>query len=409
MKRIRTLLPALLLALCLLTACGSFTEETVTQEEQLARTGISLLPPEDAENVTWQVLTKKGGTALPQLVFTLDGIEYRYRAEATDKVAPYQLSDIDYDYEWTGESTYGDFSRISAGGEQGSWCAWLDAVNGIDYEVFSYAADANIDYLADILCYPPEPWDEGEWTETVLTGAELLPCYTWKYDDCDAYVHVFSNRTYAFYDANKNSDGIVRFWSYLDNDENSIVLYNEFGGEDGTLTLVGEDSESGTVTDEAGDTLHFYDGVMNGTYSCYINGSYLDGNTLWLTECVPYWISTWEAEQLKVGDSFNNTDYDFMATEVETLEKKSDTLWLLNGMKLSYDAAAKAWLLEDGSSAMAHVGICTVNDTTVFQDALDSGKHDGLAACIAAHEDGIYADVTVQNGVAAEIRVTHAF
>lgn len=408
MKKLFTLLLTFLLLLSLLTACGGSSAETVTEEEQLARTGITLLAPDGAEDVIWQVLTKKG-TELPQITFTYEGIEYCYRAEKTDKTAPYQLSDIDYDYEWTGEGTYGDFDRISAGGEKGSWCAWLDSANGIAYEVFTYGADEEIDFLAGILCYPPEDLGDGEWTETILTGAQLIPCYTWKYDNYDAYVHVFSNHTYAFYDANKACDGVVRFWSYLENDENSIVLYNEFGGEDGILSFVGEDSETGTVTDEAGDTMRLYKGVMNGTYSCYMNEGYLDGDSLTLTAQMPYWISTWDVEQLKVGDSINNTDYDFMATEVEVLVKKSDTLYLLNDMELRYDASAKAWLLAEDTSSMEQVGVCTINDTTVFKDALDDGAHNSLAECMTAHSDGIYADVTVKSGVAESITVQSAF
>ena len=57
MKKLFNLLLTFLLLLSLLTACGGSTAETVTEEEQLARTGITLLAPDGAEDVIWQVLT----------------------------------------------------------------------------------------------------------------------------------------------------------------------------------------------------------------------------------------------------------------------------------------------------------------------------------------------------------------
>ena len=59
MKKLIALLLTFVLALGLLTACGSVTatEETVTcGEDQLERTGIQLYVPSSAENVQWQVL-----------------------------------------------------------------------------------------------------------------------------------------------------------------------------------------------------------------------------------------------------------------------------------------------------------------------------------------------------------------
>ena len=256
-----------------------------------------------------------------------------------------------------------------------------------------------------------EPYvDDGEWTTTETTPADWIAGSVWKYDDRDAYVHVMGNKTYAFYGADFTSDGIVRFWKKLD--DNTIVLYNEFGGEDTTLTCEGEWDDC-VVTDGAGDTLHTFDGAMNGDYYCMMNETYLDGDTLTLTAQLDYWLSDYEVRELTAGSVINHSDMDFMAIKVTGVEKKSDTWYVITDdmdmqMNLKRDETAKAWKLETDIAGWERVGTCLLTADTVFTDTADNGAHTTLADCMAAH-DFIYANVTVKDGKAVSIDVDDIF
>lgn len=424
MKRRIALLLSLAMLLALLTACGekaaSYTQEAVADgAEQEQRTGIRLYAPMEAENPEWFVITKDDGSAMAQVDFDYNGEKWHYRAEKTDKTEDYNFSGLDC--EWTEEGSWGidDLSGNAYACDKGGYLGWVDTERGIAYNVFSDAA--TIETLWDAAyaaadaeffqSQSDEPYvDDGEWTVTESTPADWISNSVWKYDGYDAYVHVLGNKTYAFYGADFTSDGIVRFWKKLD--ESTIVLYNEFGGEDTTLKCEGEWGGC-VVTDGAGDTLHVFDSAMNGTYYCMMNETYLDGDTLTLTAQLDYWLSDYEVRELAAGSVINHSDMDFLATNVTKVEKKSDTWYIITDeyeeeMDLRRDEAAGAWKLETGQFSWEQVGKCALTADTVFTDTADSGAHASLTDCMAAN-DFIYANVTVKNGAAVSIDVVDIF
>lgn len=419
MKRRIAILLSLAMLLALLTACSnkaSYTQEAVADgAEQEERTGIQLYAPMEAENPEWFVITNVDGSTMAQLDYDMNGEKWHYRAEKTDKTEAYNFSGMDY--EWTDEGSWGldDLNGYAYACDKGGYLGWIDTERGIAYNVFSDTATIDTLWDAAYAAADAEFFqsqsdetyvDDGEWTFTESTPADWISNYGWKYDNYDAYLRVMSNKTYAFYGADFTSDGIVRFWKKLD--DNTIVLYNEFGGEDTTLTCEGTWDDC-VVTDESLDTLHVFDNAMNGDYYCMMNETYLDGDTLTLTALSTYWLSDYEVSQLAAGSVINHSDIDFMAINVTKVEKKSDTWYVITDdmdtqMDLKRDETAKAWKLETDMAGWERVGTCLLTADTVFTDTVDSGAHTTLTDCMAAN-DFVYANVTVKNGVAVSIDV----
>lgn len=266
-----------------------------------------------------------------------------------------------------------------------------------------------------------EPVDESIVTEEVvvdpedasfeaveLTGADLLAGYTWKYDSYEAGIRVNANRTYAFCQADGSTDGTLYMWNKLENDPNSIVLYNEFGGEDSVLTYEG-DYENYTVTDSSGDTLQRSEIIVDGTYRCYLGTYALDENQLMLSACMPLCVGNGYAELIEVGDVLNNSDYDFMGIEVESIEQKDENWFVINGtMNLKHDETANIWVLDEDMNQYEMIGTGEITADTAFTDTLDNGEHADLAACLEANE-AVYADVVVKGGAIVSIDVVEAF
>lgn len=410
--------------LALLTACGDQTDtntDTNTGEavadgtEQEARTGIRLYAPMEAENPEWFVITKDDGSTMAQVDFDYNGDKWHYRAEKTDKTEDYNFSGLDY--EWTGEASWGidDISGHAYACYKGGYLGWVDTERGVAYNVFSDAA--TIETLWDVAyaaadaewfqSQSDEPYvDDGEWTTVETTPADWIASSVWKYDDRDTYIHVLGNKTYAFFDANFETDGVVRFWKKLD--DNTILLYNGCGDEETTLCCEGTWDDC-VVTDGTGATLHTFDGVMNGTYYCMMNAGYLDGDTLTLTAQLGYWLNNDEVRELTEGSVINHSDADFMAINVTKVEKKSDTWYVITDdmdtqMDLKRCEAANVWKLETDQLSWEQMGKCTLTADTVFTDTAENGAHTTLTDCMAAN-DFVYANVTVKNGAAVSIDV----
>ena len=420
MKRNIALLLSLAMLLALLTACGnkaSYTQEAVADGvEQEERTGIQLYAPMEAENPEWFVITNGDGSTMAQLDFDYNGEKWHYRAEKTDKTEDYNFSGLDY--EWTEEGSWGmdDFNGNAYACDKGGYLGWVDTERGIAYNVFSDTA--TVESLWDVAyaaadaewfqSQSDEPYvDDGEWTVTETTPADWIAGSVWKYDDRDTYIHVLGNKTYAFFDANFETDGVVRFWKKLD--DNTILLYNGCGDEETTLCCEGTWDDCVVTDGMGGSTLHTFDGVMNGTYYCMMNGTYLDGDTLTLTAQLDYWLSNDEVMELTAGSVINHSDIDFMAINVTKVEKKSDTWYVITDdmdtqMDLKRCEAANVWKLETDQLSWEQAGKCTLTADTVFTDTADNGAHTTLTDCMAAN-DFIYANVTVKNGAAVSIDV----
>ena len=105
------------------------TEEAVTPEEQLARTGVPLTLPPEAEEPAWYVLSFAEGGRIAEARFTAEGVPYILRGEKARQDAPYNFSDLTEPqdgWSWTGFGTVGDVENCSAGSPAGTWYAWLD-------------------------------------------------------------------------------------------------------------------------------------------------------------------------------------------------------------------------------------------------------------------------------------------
>ena len=418
MKRGIAVLLSFAMLLTLLTACGdAYKQETVADgEEQEARTGIRLYAPTEGENPEWFVITKSDGGTMAQVDFDYNGEKWHYRAEKTDRTEDYNFSGLNY--EWTEEGSWGmdELNGYAYACDRGGYLGWVDTERGIAYNVFSDAA--TVETLWDVAYAAADAEffqsgsdeayiDDGEWTTTETTPADWIAGSVWKYDNRDTYIHVLGNKTYAFFDANFETDGIVRFWKKLD--DNAIVLYNGLGDEETTLYCEGTWDDC-VVTDGAGGSaLHTFDSAMNGDYYCMMNVTYLDGDTLTLTAQLDYWLTDGEVMELAAGSVINHSDMDFMAIHVAKVEKKSDTWYVITDdmdtqMDLRRDEAANAWKLETDSAGWEQVGKCTLTADTMFTDTADGGAHTTLTDCMAAN-DFIYANVTVKNGVAVSVDV----
>lgn len=245
--------------------------------------------------------------------------------------------------------------------------------------------------------------DSGEEEGDTLTLAEMIESSTWKYDDSDAYIHIAMNHTYQMAGADMEPGQKVTFWKYLDDSDDTIVLYNEFGGEEMTLTASGNEQDL-VLTDDNGDTLSKVDKPMNGIYKCGMDKNFVEGDMLSLNAEVPVWVPDYEVQTLERGSVISMTDYDAFDTEVESIEKQNDKYYIINGsLDLVYDEDAGAWAFDDGSQLSEYVGQCQLTDKTQFVPCADM-EFKSLEECLDG-VDGITASVKVADGAAEEVAV----
>ena len=153
-------------------ACGAKEEEPdaglpnpvteCTQEELLEVTGFDLAAPADAENVAYSYIAVEGEETIAQLIFTVDGKEYCYRAQPTaitsmfgsvredENASADSLTEAlqnavgigaalaGLNYEWEGMATV-DVSYcegVSANNDgKAGFISWLDVAPGILYSL----------------------------------------------------------------------------------------------------------------------------------------------------------------------------------------------------------------------------------------------------------------------------------
>lgn len=116
-----------------------------TCEEQAEAAGFGLKAPEGATDVIYQLIS---GT-LVQTKFTLDGVEYFYRGQATGSTQPFDISGLNY--KWTGMAKAkvgGNDAVVRTSGEAG-FIMWLDIVPGINYNLGTSSA-VKADQLAKL-------------------------------------------------------------------------------------------------------------------------------------------------------------------------------------------------------------------------------------------------------------------
>ena len=144
----------LIAALCLtaLCGCGKKAEQSTEKvpeapsagmpnpieifdsyDAQLQRCGLKLLAPEGAEDIV--IKTIAGKTA--ETDFTLNGVEYYYRAEPTAELATYDMSGLYYTWTKTEQAKVGYCDAAVYTGDGCGYVSWLDIVPGINYNLCS--------------------------------------------------------------------------------------------------------------------------------------------------------------------------------------------------------------------------------------------------------------------------------
>ena len=129
----------IVMMLSVLTACGNTAKEEpigmpnplkeVTATEMGDATGLYLVAPDGAADAKYFTINDK--TA--QVVFTLDGKEYTYRAESTDKLEAYDFSGLNYTWAETTEGSVGYLTGVVETCDKAGAMYWLDVVPGIAY------------------------------------------------------------------------------------------------------------------------------------------------------------------------------------------------------------------------------------------------------------------------------------
>lgn len=241
-----------------------------------------------------------------------------------------------------------------------------------------------------------------------MTPAQQISCHTWSNADMSLYIRVNSSKTYQFFDKDCNTDGKLYFWDYLEGSDDTIVLHNEFGGEEMTLTFGGSEEEC-FCTDGDGNEYPICNDAMNGTYNADINQSSLEDGQLEIFAHQGYYLSNWQVEDLKEGSVINNTDMGYMEIKVESIEKKEDGYYVINGnMDLTQTDDGSFWILSGGEADDAtqidSVGYAAIDEDTEFVDTLDNGAHASIEECIKANEY-VGAFVTVENFKVKKIEV----
>lgn len=250
---------------------------------------------------------------------------------------------------------------------------------------------SSVENLAEDTTGETEYVDDAVITSGVLTGSECIPFYTWQAKD-GSYIRLTTARTYKVYDKDGKTDGKVGFWKPVD--EKSICLMD--GNLKEITTLINEDIDDGRIVNADGEEFVATDRVPDGTYSCMMNHTYLDGDQLTITASVPFWIANSQVPEIKAGTILNYSDNECMGTEVVKLYKVDDTHYVINDyMNLTYDKNADAWLFDVDLSSYERIGTCQIKDEAMLKALKDAMEK----------EEFVFPDVTVENGVVTSISI----
>lgn len=147
MKKIIITVLVLALCLALMAGCGKKEEEApapigmvnpVTSyadaQGQVDALGFGLEAPEGASDIAYQSIN-----SMAETIFTLDGVKYSYRAEASNKTEAYDISGLFYEMESSEASVQGRDATVMTCSEAGS-VMWLDIVTGVNYNLSAVSA-----------------------------------------------------------------------------------------------------------------------------------------------------------------------------------------------------------------------------------------------------------------------------
>lgn len=158
MKKIISVVLVLVMCLAVLAGCGKKEEPASvgmpnpvktyeSADAQATALGFGLEAPAGAENVSYQSID-----SMAETVFTLNGLEYSYRAEATDKFEAYDISGLFYEMTKSEAEVQGRAGVVMTCKEAAS-VMWLDVVTGINYNlsaVGSVEADALVKLAGEV-------------------------------------------------------------------------------------------------------------------------------------------------------------------------------------------------------------------------------------------------------------------
>lgn len=131
------------LSMALLSGCGAKQEgnaETVgvpnpvkthaSVDEQIQAVGLGLEAPEGASDVRYMSIN-----GMAETVFTLDGVEYFYRARPTGELEAFDMSGLYYTFKETGSGTVFNREAKAFVCDEAGFVQWLDVVPGINYNL----------------------------------------------------------------------------------------------------------------------------------------------------------------------------------------------------------------------------------------------------------------------------------
>lgn len=222
------------------TAAYQMTPSSVTELQQL---GYRISLPEEAENITCQLLTNRTET-IAQADYLVAGDAYSFRtAKAGGSRTSADLSDLP-------DGSTSDVAAVSQGTATLSYTDsgagkifWFDEANGDAFTVFMAegASSEKLLRAADPLEYHGQVHD---------VAAEMDPeqiIGRWKYDQYDAYIDILDNGTFYYLGSDMVRDTAYEY-TLMDD---CLVLLNEFGGEDTVLYF----TQDGKLVDAGGDGL----------------------------------------------------------------------------------------------------------------------------------------------------------
>ena len=107
----------------------------VDADGQLEGTGLSLDAPEGAEELVRFVIQGGDEPAMAETRFTLDGVEYCYRAQPTAELESVDISGMFYEWSVTEECEVSHCSGTVCANDEVSVVYWLDIVPGVAYSL----------------------------------------------------------------------------------------------------------------------------------------------------------------------------------------------------------------------------------------------------------------------------------
>lgn len=258
MKKTLSIIVVIALSVALLSGCGAKQEkpaepaETVglpnpvktyeSIDEQIQAVGLGLEAPEGASDVRYMSIN-----GMAETVFTLDGVEYFYRAQPTGELESYDMSGLYYSFKEPAVGVVLNREAKAFVCDEAGFVQWLDIVPGINYNLGT-VSKISVDKLVEIanLVFLPTQGDvDGEFFETMIDyagtfndGDPTEGCETIVFtplEDGTFRVDLSIYRLSQFPGIGSIMDGAVEMVLTDPNEGEMFAIF--FPAEDGTFTL----------------------------------------------------------------------------------------------------------------------------------------------------------------------------